>query len=525
MNQDKFVKEFKAARRTGCPFVVVETADQIAAMKHIISLSDPMVPAISWDKSAGLVGINDTGKAGLLNAMEEMNLITEEKGEKAFPVIKKLSRALTISENFPTKTKKLPGTILFVFNGHRFLSNYGTESDSEERTEAIQALSNLRERSKTHHLMTVILCPSIILPEELKHDVVFLDYPLPSEEELKVLTLDLYKAAGIEKKIDEKAITKAVQSAKGLSKFEAEQALAMSLTEQGIDLAMLWQKKKIAIEQNPGLKIWKGKETFHDMVGSQALKEYGSAIFNGQTSPTFVLFQDEIEKQYAGTSNSEDSTTKEMHGQILSWMADEEILAMLLYGHPGCNKTHFAKVLAGQFNVPLVMLNLSEVKSKYVGESTGQLKNILKTCSAIGRPLLIATSNDISPLSTELKDRFNLGTFFADLPSEEVRKQLWDLYIFRYQLKARGDWDDEGWTGRNIRDCCALAWQLNWTIERASKRIVPVWRSSRDSITARRKFADGKLLSMEYEGVYEIKKKQTVEEGRTITLPPGTGEA
>src|SRR5277367_2669586 len=108
MNQEKFVKEFKAARRTGCPFVVVETADQIAAMKQIVALGDAKVPAIRWDKAAGLLGVNDAGRDGLIQAMAELQMITEESGQQTFPAIKKLSRALTIAEHFPKKTTKLP---------------------------------------------------------------------------------------------------------------------------------------------------------------------------------------------------------------------------------------------------------------------------------------------------------------------------------------------------------------------------------------------------------------------------------
>src|SRR2546422_6001578 len=46
----------------------------------------------------------------------------------------------------------------------------------------------------------------------------------------------------------------------GLAAFPAEQVLAMSLSKNGLDLDWLWERKCQAVEQTPGLTIWRGGE-------------------------------------------------------------------------------------------------------------------------------------------------------------------------------------------------------------------------------------------------------------------------
>ncbi len=55
---------------------------------------------------------------------------------------------------------------------------------------------------------------------------------------------------------------RAVDALIGLAAFPAEQALAMSLSKKGLDLDRLWERKRQAVEQAPGLTIWRGGETF-----------------------------------------------------------------------------------------------------------------------------------------------------------------------------------------------------------------------------------------------------------------------
>ena len=47
----------------------------------------------------------------------------------------------------------------------------------------------------------------------------------------------------------------------GLAAYPTEQVLAMSITKKGLDLERLWERKRQAVEQTPGLSVWRGGET------------------------------------------------------------------------------------------------------------------------------------------------------------------------------------------------------------------------------------------------------------------------
>jgi AAA+ superfamily predicted ATPase len=138
-----------------------------------------------------------------------------------------------------------------------------------------------------------------------------------------------------------------------------------------------------------------------------------------------------------------------------------------LVGIPGCGKSLTAKCIATSWNVPLLRLDLGALKSKFVGDSEGNLRKALKVIEAIGRCVLwideiekalqgatsgsadggvssdalgtilnwmqervggafvIATANDVTSLPPELlrKGRFD-EVFFVDLPNVTERKSV-----------------------------------------------------------------------------------------------------
>jgi len=57
----------------------------------------------------------------------------------------------------------------------------------------------------------------------------------------------------------------------------------------------------------------------------------------------------------------------------------------LLVGVPGCGKSLTAKAIATAWGVPLLRLDLGALKSKFVGESEGNLRRALRVIEAIGR--------------------------------------------------------------------------------------------------------------------------------------------
>ena len=145
-------------------------------------------------------------------------------------------------------------SLLFVANAHRF---YGDAA-------VTQGIWNLRDAYKSRGCTLILLTTlSGCLPEELAQDVLMLDEPLPSCEELSRIVRETVDAAEMNA-LGEVDMQRAVDALIGLAAFPAEQVVAMSLSKEGLDTEQLWERKRQIIEQSPGLKIWRGGETFAD---------------------------------------------------------------------------------------------------------------------------------------------------------------------------------------------------------------------------------------------------------------------
>ena len=135
---------------------------------------------------------------------------------------------------------------------------------------------------------------------------------------------------------------------------------------------------------------------------------------------------------------------------------------VLLAGVPGCGKSLTAKAIAAAWGLPLLRMDMGSLKSKFVGESEGNLRRALKIVETIAPAVLwideiekalagataggqdggtsvdqlgtlltwqqertspvflVATANDCSSLPPELMRRFD-AIFFVDLPNQGER--------------------------------------------------------------------------------------------------------
>lgn len=149
---------------------------------------------------------------------------------------------------------------------------------------------------------------------------------------------------------------------------------------------------------------------------------------------------------------------------------------VLLVGVPGCGKSLSAKFIAASWNLPLYRLDLASIQGQYLGQSEGRLKEafssadnaspcvlwideIEKGLAGAGsssdggtstrmvgqflfwlqesryRVFVVATANDVTKLPPELlrRGRFD-EIFFVDLPGDEERRSIINLYIDRSLL-------------------------------------------------------------------------------------------
>jgi hypothetical protein len=473
-------------RRAGVPLAAIETADPALTIKNCydgLSGKAETIPLMQWDMVRGLVGMNRPGKEMVSSIAPDGPIQTGNPTE-----------CLALLAD-----KEPKDSLIFWHGAQSLLSN----------PSFVQALWNVRDVFRSIGSHVLMVGPAFTLPAELKNDVLVLSEDLPNAEELLAIVRSIIADAALPTlaQADE---GKAVDALLGLSSFAAEQALALSVTPEGLDLSGLWERKRKMIEQTPGLSVWRGGESFEGIGGCGNVKGFMRDILNGNKAPRAIVFIDEIEKALSGTAGDLSGVSQDYLGALLSFMQDRQAAGVIFIGPPGAAKSAVAKATGNAGNIPTISFDLGAMKGSLVGQSEQQLRQALKVCDAVsqGKTLFIATCNSFGNLPPELKRRFTLGTFFFDLPTQEERAAIWAIYRKVYDLQGDGSTvHDEGWTGAEIKQCCDIAFRLKRSIAEASKFIVPVSRSAADTILTLRKQASGKFISATNPGFYEYQEK------------------
>jgi hypothetical protein len=445
-------------------------------------------PKVRWDAASGFSAVNEEGLVVLENALDGAEPST----------VSSPADALAYAKSFP------PKTVFFTINMHRYFQS-GSGNDSLAAL-VTQAIWNLRDEFKSNQRTLIILCPDCDLPAEIVQDVMVLDEELPSEESLRGIIRELHESAEIGAPVpaDE---DRAVDALRGLAAFAAEQAVAQSLTKDGLDLDVLWERKRRLVEQTPGVSVYGGTDTFDSIGGCEAVKDFLNNLIAGKRPPKAVVFIDEIEKGLAGATNGtgdSSGVSQALHGGLLGFMEDKKARGVIFVGPPGAAKSAVAKALGNEANVPTIQLDLSGLKGSLVGQSEQNLRSALKVIEAVGEEdvFFVATCNREADLSPEIKRRFSYGTWFFDLPDKKERKKIWPIHQKAYGVEGSNVPVDVELTGAEIRNACDLAYSLEISLKDAVGYLVPVAVSGASQLEALRKQANGRFLSAATKGVY-----------------------
>src|SRR3990167_8939408 len=215
------IENLKSARLSGVPLIAVTTQDQPATLELI---TDPKsgvnsCPQVAWDCINGLRPINDEGRQALISlgdaARDGARLVLALKACLGLP----------------------PKTMTFLYNGHAQLNDPAV----------VHAVQNLREAYKENKRTLLILGPSFDdMRRELQADVIVLDEPLPTDNQLSARISELHEDAG--KKLDKAKLPQMIDAVRGLpSLFTVEQVVALSFRPHGLDMPALWDRKAAAI--------------------------------------------------------------------------------------------------------------------------------------------------------------------------------------------------------------------------------------------------------------------------------------
>jgi hypothetical protein len=312
---------------------------------------------------------------------------------------------------------------------------------------ALRSLARkLQSEPRSRARSVVVLTPSGELPAQIEGHAVVFEYPLPDREEVASLLDDALGALSPEKAgsaLRNGNRDRAIDAAVGMRAEEIGNCYARSLVsteDTCIDPDIIAGEKRRIISKTKGLE-WIDP----DPMGLDAFQGY------------------DVLKRYI-------EEEREMMGQEARDFGIDAPRGILLVGVQGCGKSLCATATPTSWGVPCIKLDIGGTRSKWVGESEGNIRDAQRILEAIGPSVcwideiekalggasdgaadggvskdalgslltwmqdrkgstyVVATANDISALPPELlrKGRFD-EIWFIDLPNASERRAILEV--------------------------------------------------------------------------------------------------
>lgn len=504
------VSSVRKAQMRGVPIIAVNTPDNSAFERRLRDRYDDAIPILAWDCIRGFRPVNDSGASiceakkidgqGQANPIQAVNMAAE------------LPRCIVVAHNFHN----------YVVDGRG--SNPGF----------LQAMQNARDTMSKNQVSFVMVGYDFDgMSEDVEGDVIRYEDLPPGREKIGSILFGLLDDVETSKKSGDPdfvlerpqgaELQGIVNAAIGLpNEFMIAQAMALSFDESGrISESTLWGYKDSMLNAVSGLSVYRSTESFDDLGGLDSAKGHFRRLVNGRGRPSAFFWLDEPEK--SGLTSTEDTSgvNKDQLGTALKLIEDYQWRGIVFLGLPGVAKSQFCKCLNGEFDLPVLAGDLGACKNELVGKSERNIRKMFNTVYRVGGSdvVVILTANSIEALDDALKSRFPKMYYF-DLPSTSEKSVIWDIQCKRFgiprtQVTAV---DDEGWSGRNIRNCCREAFDSERDLSSASEEIVPEAFNSRNKIDKIRGYANHTLLSASYPGLYNSRRSNQEAEGRSMSF-------
>jgi AAA+ superfamily predicted ATPase len=398
-------------------------------------------------------------------------------------------------------------------------------------------LRSVVQRLKFTKKSIVVTTPSSKVPEELKDEIVVVEFPSPQAQELEGVLDRLAQTPGVKVKLTRLGRDKLVQAAVGLTASQAQRVFAKAIVRDGVlddqDIDLVTEEKKQVIRESEALEFYTAAETPDDVGGLGVLKEWLRL------------------RERAFTQEARDYGLPAPKG-------------IALIGIPGTGKSLTAKMIGGLWRLPLLRLDIGSLFGSLVGESEERARRALRLAETVAPAVVwidelekglahggldsgtstrvfgtiltwmqektapcfvVATANDISSLPPELlrKGRFD-EIFFLDLPTLEERQEIFAVHL-RKRNRLPQDFDtarlareSEGYVGAEIEQAVIDAMYVGFNegqrefttddISTALERLVPLSVSQREVVQMLREWLqEGRAQSASFQETREAEER------------------
>jgi ATP-dependent 26S proteasome regulatory subunit len=416
-----------------------------------------------------------------------------------------------IADGAPTDEAPNGPPALYLFKDlHPFVA--GERADHV----VIRALRDIAGTLIKRHQSVLLLSPHLDVPADLEKDVVTVDFPLPSAEELAEQMAAFIDNLTVPCELNgsRRDVIRALQ---GLTAVEADAVLAQAVIALGhLDtdaIPFILEAKAEIIRNSGALEYYPEQASYTDIGGLDLLKAW--------CRESEIAFSDEA--------------------RAFGVKPDKGVV---IVGVPGCGKSLTAKAVAGGAR-PLLRLDVGALFGSLVGQSEAQTRNALKVAEAVAPCVLwideiekalgggggeldggtsvrvlgtiltwmeettapvfiVATANDIGTLRPELIRRFS-EVFFVDLPQEAERREILAIHLGKrgrdpagFDLARLAD-ATEHFTGSELEKVVLAALRRAFAAEKddidtadllaAADEMIPLASTMRDGIEAMRSWA------------------------------------
>ncbi len=425
--EQKFEKTLANLLRARFPYLYVSTSEESRVLALISSVASNVAlirtprKLFEWSLTDGLT---DSGKASGDDTKSAL---------KALEFIEKYQEA----------------AIFVLKDFHVFFGANNRQADIQVIRKIRDLLSNLKQSKSPKNV--VFVTPMLLLPADLEKDITIVEFALPSFEEIsKVLKqmIETNRHSGrIEINLSDEEEERLAKAALGLTLYEAENAFARAMVEDGkldiSDVEVILEEKRQTIRKSGILEFIKSDLNIADVGGLQNLKRWL------------------IKRNKSWLDSAARYNLPAPKG-------------VLITGVPGCGKSLIAKAISAMWQVPLLRLDIGKIFSGVVGSSEENMRRAIQTAEAIAPCVLwidevekgfggasgpsgdsgtssrvfgtfltwmqektkavfvVATANNISALPPEMmrKGRFD-EIFFVDLPTINERSEILKLHLAR----------------------------------------------------------------------------------------------
>ncbi len=509
------IEQVRFNKRRRVPLIAINSPDQVSLVRSI-NLSMCETTVFIWDSVGGVtLGTRKIAENSEAEESTEYSLAGWEAMGNAIASLPDGQRKTAITSVFQMNGKGSLDAAMNMFrqapDGSVIIIRHCNDLLNSMNGQAVQqSIMNVRDNFASRNVTLILLDNDIVLPECLRSDTIVLDDLLPDRDELAQVIVDIADNAsegGLANQVTDN-LGSLIDAVAGLPKFQAEQALALSITSEGYDLPILWREKKKLVDQTRGLSVHYEGHGFDMVGGLDGIKDYFSRLMRGPKPPQLIVWIDEIEKSGIAHTGDTNGINADALGLLLSHIEDHNSYCVSLTGLPGTGKSLVAKTVGVEFNRMVIRMDLGAMKGSYVGESEARLRAALRLISALSQDnaMFIATSNSVNLLDTALRSRF-VDTFYFPLPTSEELAPVWDIHKAKYGFNEDNPLD-VNWVARNVKQCVEKAYRLGMSLEEASETIIPTGVSMQREVEKLNEQAHGRFLSAstglryEYEGVF-----------------------